>query len=280
MPGPPGALHLMRCAVIGDPADHSLSPAIHRAGYTRHCLEWSYEALTVAPRDLAAFVRPKLHDPEWAGLSVTAPHKEAICQYGQPDHMASLVGGGNTIVFGDQPQVYNTDIPGFVRAWRAHGSPRLRSAGIVGNGATARSLLVAMAGLEVREVTVLARATHRAAALVELGTALGITCEVVSLDEPLGGLDLIASTIPPQATASHAAAWAEAAAVLFDVVYDPWPTPLASAAAARGRMALNGLDLLAGQAVDQFFRFTNTSITFEAARAAAVAELRRRSVTQ
>ena len=46
----------MRCAVIGDPVEHSLSPAIHRAGYRINGLDWSYEAIRVAPGTLPKFI--------------------------------------------------------------------------------------------------------------------------------------------------------------------------------------------------------------------------------
>lgn len=266
----------MRCAVIGDPAGHSLSPAIHLAGYAANSLDWSYAAITVKPEELDGFVQGVLENPEWKGLSVTAPHKEALLSHGEPDHVARLVGGGNTLVKGDGgATVHNTDVPGFVRAWRHHGLGTLKRAAIVGNGATARSLLVALAGLEVAEVLVLARRPERAASLVELGTALGVNTEAVALDEELPELDLLASTVPTDATAPHAKRWAAVSKVLFDAVYDPWPTPLASAAA-DGQVVITGLDLLAGQAVDQFYLMTGRQVTFEACLSAAEDALRRR----
>lgn len=266
----------MRCAVIGDPAAHSLSPAIHLAGYVANSLDWSYDAITVTPEELDGFLQGVLEDPEWKGLSVTAPHKEALLSHGEPDHVARLVGGGNTLVKGaDGVTVHNTDVPGFVRAWRHHGLGSLKRAAIVGNGATARSLLVGLAGLEVAEVLVLARRPERAASLIELGTALGVNTEAVALDEELPELDLLASTVPTDATAPHAKRWAAAAKVLFDAVYDPWPTPLASAAA-DGQVVITGLELLAGQAVDQFYLMTGRQVTFADCLSAAEAELRRR----
>jgi shikimate dehydrogenase len=39
--------------------------------------------------------------------------------------------------------------------------------------------------------------------------------------------------------------------MLFDVVYDPWPTPLAAAWEKRGGAVTSGLDLLVHQAVGQ-----------------------------
>ncbi|MCC2592969.1 shikimate dehydrogenase [Tessaracoccus sp. OS52] len=268
----------MRCAVIGDPAAHSLSPAIHRAGYARHGLDWTYEAITVTPEGLDAFVTEVLADDDWAGLSVTAPHKEAICRFGEPDHVTRLVGGGNTLVKGQAPTVHNTDVPGFVRAWRHYGLGPLRRAAIVGNGATARSLMVALAGLDVAEVLVLARRPERAGSLVELGLALGTAVEAVAIDEELPEVDLLASTVPTEATAPHAARWAKAASVLFDAVYHPWPTPMAGAAAP-GQTVITGLDLLAGQAVDQFYLLTGHEVTFADCLSAAQDELRSRHAT-
>lgn len=264
-------------AVIGDPAAHSLSPAIHTAGYELHGLAWHYEACTVHPVDLDTFVRARLEDPAWAGLSVTAPHKDAIVGYGEADEPTRLVGGGNTIVFGDQPRVFNTDVPGFVRAWRAHDLDRPRTAAVLGNGATARSLVLALAGLQAREVLVLARHPERARPVLELAQTLGLHAEVLPLGEDPGPVDLVASTIPTSAVEPHAASLAAQARIVFDAVYDPWPTPLGIAAHQRGSHALNGLDLLAGQAVDQFFLLTGHLVTFDQCRSAAETELKRRS---
>lgn len=263
--------------MIGDPADHSLSPAIHRAGYQAAGLDWEYRAYTVAPAALADFVTERSGDRCWAGLSVTAPHKEAILAFGEPDEPTRLLGAGNTLVFGDHPHVHNTDVPGFVRAWRAHDLPGPRSAAIIGNGATARSIMLALAGLGVRDVVLLARRPERAKAAVSLGTDLGLAVEVLPLGQVPGQVDLLANTIPAAATAPHAPALAAQASVLFDVVYDPWPTPLGLAARDLGRTGLNGLDLLAGQAVDQFFLLTGATATFEQCLSAARAELSSRA---
>lgn len=270
--------------MIGYPATHSLSPAIHRDGYSRLGLDWHYDAITMAPDELGSFVAACLIDDAWAGLSVTAPHKEAIMSFGEPDHVSRLVGAGNTLVthHGDPagvPTVHNTDVPGFVRAWRAKGLGVPESAAIVGNGATARSLLVALAGLHVRRVVILARDPARASAAVDLGIALGIDTTVQPLSLNLGPVDLVANTIPAAATEPYAPSWVDAAQWIFDAVYSPWPTPL-GAAATDDHTVLSGLDLLAGQAVDQFHLLTGGEITFEQAHAAAVAELERRTATR
>ncbi|MDO5092603.1 MAG: shikimate dehydrogenase [Propionibacteriaceae bacterium] len=268
----------MRCAIVGDPAGHSLSPAIHRAGYQAAGLDWTYEAITVPAASFGDFVAACRHSTDWAGLSVTAPHKQALLELGEPDAVARLVGGGNTIVFASEPKVYNTDVPGFVRAWRRRGLTQLFSAVIIGNGATARSLLVALAGLSVKSVTVLARDPQRAGVLRTLGNALNVALEIQPLGASIRETDLLANTVPAAATSDHAAEWAARSAVLFDAIYDPWPTPLGEAAAPE-QPVITGLELLAGQAVDQFHLLTGAQLSYELALSAARAELVARRAT-
>ena len=47
--------------------------------------------------------------------------------------------------------------------------------------------------------------------------------------------------------------------MLFDALYDPWPTPLAAAARDAGCRIVSGLDLLLAQAVGQFEQFTGVT---------------------
>ncbi len=61
------------------------------------------------------------------------------------------------------------------------------------------------------------------------------------------------------------------------MLYDPWPTPLAAAAAAAGRVLVGGLDLLVHQAALQLRAFTGLPAPLEAMRAAGVAALAARS---
>ncbi len=257
-----------RCGVIGHPVEHSLSPAIHRAAYAALGLDWAYDRHDVAPGGVRAFIAGL--DASWRGISATMPHKEDLIAEGTPDEVVGLTGAANTWVrTADGPIVRNTDVPGFGIACRAHGVEEIGSAVLVGNGATARSSLVALAKLGARTVTVLARTPGRAADLVTLGAGLGVAVPVVGLGGEVVAADVVVSTVPVAGSAPVAEALAAAVPVVFDAVYDPWPTPLAEAGAASGRLVLNGLDLLAGQAVDQVRWMTGETVTFELLRGAA-----------
>lgn len=269
---------MTRCLVIGHPVAHSLSPAIHRAAYAELGVDWTYAAVDVEPGAVEDFVCDLSADVR--GLSVTAPHKDDLVALGAADEVVRLSGAANTWVRHDPadptsgPLVRNTDVPGYGVAFAAHGLRDLGSAIIVGNGATARSALIGLSRVGVGEVTVLARRPERAAVLVALGEQVGARVRVEALSSAGPGaaaheVDIVVSTVPAASLATVADALADRASIVFDSVYDPWPTALAEAATRRGRMVLNGLDLLAGQAVEQIRWHTGGAVAFELLRSAA-----------
>jgi shikimate dehydrogenase len=88
--------------------------------------------------------------------------------------------------------------------------------------------------------------------------------------------DVVVSTVPGTAQTPELVAACAAVPAVFEVVYDPWPTPLASAAAASGRPLVTGLDLLAHQAALQVQLMTGAVVPVALVREAGLAELRRR----
>ena len=71
---------LMHCAVLGDPIAHSLSPALHNSAYAALGLDWVYVAFPVPAGSGAAAVEA-MRTLGLAGLSVTMPHKQAMCAH-------------------------------------------------------------------------------------------------------------------------------------------------------------------------------------------------------
>jgi shikimate dehydrogenase len=263
-----------QAAVLGSPVAHSLSPAIHNAGYTAAGLTgWSYSAHECRQDELKPFMDSL--DTQWAGLSLTMPLKEtALSVADEVSQMAAAVGAANTMVLRDGVRFAdNTDAPGIVDALAEVGVTEAPHIALLGAGGTARAALGAAAQLGAGEVTVYAR---RRAAFDELEPV------VQRLDVPVSyadwgaasdsaEADLVISTVPKGVADDLSVRW-RAGTVLFDVLYDPWPTPLAASAAAAGVRILDGLDLLLAQAVRQFTLFTGVAAPVEAMRAA----LRRR----
>ncbi|MDN5744631.1 MAG: shikimate dehydrogenase [Nocardioidaceae bacterium] len=266
-----------RCGVVGDPIEHSLSPTLHRAGYQALGLDASYTATRVPAGELSAYVAEL--DPAWRGLSVTAPLKrEALELATEVSDRARRAAGANTLVRTETGWCAdNTDLPGAVAALRERYSDAVRTATIIGAGATAASVGLALAELGARTIRVLARDLSRAAPTLEvLAGCVGLEVDLVALDGAAVVGEVVVSTIPSAAQNQGLLAATADAAALFDVVYDPWPTPLARAARDRGQVLVSGLDLLAHQAVLQFVQFTGHHGPLEAMRSAGVRALEAR----
>lgn len=270
-----------RCGVLGDPVAHSLSPVLHRAGYAALGLDWRYDAHRVPSGGLAEFLDGL--GPEWRGLSLTMPLKrEAMVLADRVTERARLAGAVNTLVRADDGSLGgdNTDLPGAAAAVRERTALPLTSAAVLGGGATATSTGLALADLGVRSLRVLvrdaARAEETARALRAHPSGLEVTVGDLSGDAPLD-VDVVVSTVPAGAQTRELVARCAPAPVLFEVLYDPWPTPLA--ASAGGRVLVGGLDLLVHQAVMQFDLFTGLQAPLEAMREAGERALAGRSPT-
>ncbi|TDC79336.1 shikimate dehydrogenase [Streptomyces hainanensis] len=245
-----------RAAVLGSPIAHSLSPVLHRAGYAARGLDdWDYGRFEVDEAGLADFLGGL--GPEWAGLSLTMPLKRAVIPLlDELTPTATTVEAVNTVVFTPDGRRagHNTDVPGLVAALRERGVTRVEHATVLGAGATASSALAALAEVCSGDVTAYVRSPERAAEMRALGARLGLPVAVADWAEAHRGLTapLVIATTPAGTADALAEAVPAAPGTLFDVLYEPWPTPLAVSWSARGGHVLGGLDLLVHQAVLQF----------------------------
>jgi len=261
-----------RAAVLGKPIAHSLSPVIHNAGYAAAGLtDWRYTAHECVESELADLLAGL--GPEWAGLSLTMPLKEqALVVAEEIAPVAAAIGAANTLVRRDgRWRAENTDAPGMVDALRSAGVDRPEVVAVLGAGGTARAAVAAARELGAGRVVVYARRPEAIAQLAPVAEALGVT--LVGADwadaAAAAGADLVVSTVPKGIADAMAvtASW-RAGGVLFDALYDPWPTPLAEAAQAAGARIVSGLDLLLAQAVHQFELFTGVTAPVAAMDAA------------
>lgn len=243
-----------RCAVLGSPIAHSLSPALHRAAYAELGLDWRYDAFEVDEAALEPFLAGL--DRTWRGLSLTMPLKRAaIPLCASIDELAVAVDAVNTMVIDADGNRHgtNTDVPGMVAAFAERGLRAAGSAILLGVGATAGSTVAALSRLGVGEVHAFARDPARAETLVQVASRFRVSVEVARWDAlaTAAKADIAVSTVPAAASGPVADLVAERVETVFDAVYDPWPTPLAEAGRAAGLLVVGGLDLLVHQAVLQ-----------------------------
>ena len=277
---------MSRAAVLGHPVEHSLSPVLHRAAYAELGLDWTYEAIDVDEHELAGFVASC--GPEWRGLSLTMPLKQAIL--GLLDHvepLAEVVGAVNTVLFqpgGSRATLVgaNTDVYGIVAALQEAG---LASGGapargvVLGAGATAASALAALGQLGITSPAVHVRSLARTGTLRRAAHRMGVEPTFHQMDAALPAIlaaDVVVSTLPAHAADPLAeqlvAAAPERLGVLLDVVYDPRPSALRAAWAPAGAVA-GGERMLLHQAAEQVRLMTGRTAPVGAMSAALDAAL-------
>jgi shikimate dehydrogenase len=251
----------------------------------------------------------------WAGLSLTMPLKRAVLPLlDRTEPLAVEVGGANTVVFaGGQRHGYNTDVPGMVAALAEAGITSPPAAGvtsppsagvtsppgagvtsppgagvtspagatILGAGATACAALAALRAIGLAAAVVQVRDRARAGDLLAAARRLALAVELRPFGTQVRDGDLLISTVPAGAADFYAERAVDPRArpcAVLDVVYSPWPTALAIAAAQSGVVVISGFDLLLHQAARQVELMTGLNpAPLEPMRAAGQSELSRRA---
>ena len=254
-----------RLAVLGNPIAHSRSPQLHRAAYERLGLPWSYSSIRMGSAGLQLFADSR--GPEWRGFSCTMPLKEEAFRIASwRDPVANESGAVNTLLrLPDAPGSvrprwagYNTDVPGLAEAIRKAGMDVSHPV-VLGAGATAGSAILALRRLGAQRVTVLARRIEAAQALaarfdgsVEVDGSVPLSVTGGTLQAYAGGpVTAVVSSLPATAGSALDVHSDLLRAALFDVAYDPWPSPLARRWEAAGSQAHEGLSMLIEQAILQ-----------------------------
>jgi shikimate dehydrogenase len=266
-----------RAAVLGSPISHSLSPALHGAAYRALGLsDWLYDAYEVQESALRGFVTGL--GPEWVGLSLTRPLKEAAFEVAdEVSDLARNVGAINTLVrrpdggwSGD-----NTDVFGVSQALREAGCTHVASSLVLGSGATARAVVAALATLGCQKVTFAVRSTARQETLDQARRA-GLEVDVVGLAQVadrVGDAPVVVSTLPANALTGRMLPEGSRLQdhLLLDVVYAGWPTTLARTFQEAGARVVSGFEMLVHQAAEQVHLMTGLIAPVEQMRAAGLA---------
>jgi shikimate dehydrogenase len=250
--------------VIGDPVGHSLSPRIHTHWLRTLKIDGAYVPLPV-PRELFSTAIRGLQAAGFAGLNVTVPHKEAAFAIADRlDEAARAAGAVNLLLFHNGAiEGRNTDVAGLAASLTESlgvGGLKSKTAVVLGAGGAARAALLALAGLGISEVRLVARNESRRDALVRsLGNSIASKVRVFAWSDWPG----VASESSLLVNATSAGMQGSSAldlsleplpreAVVCDIVYNPLETELLRDAHERGHRTIDGLGMLMHQAAPAF----------------------------
>jgi shikimate dehydrogenase len=271
--------HTQLCGLIGNPVEHSLSPAIHNAAFQKLGLNFVYLAFRVdAIGDAIKGLRAL---GNFRGASVTIPHKvSAVSFLDSVEPTARHIGAINTIVAaGGVLTGYNTDATGALCALR-EGTVALNGRRVVmlGSGGAARAIAFALGaetgidrltilGIDEQERTVLVRdlqsktgmAVHES--LLDEGTLRKVLPDTHVLIHctPMGMSPKVHQTSVPT-TLLHPGL------TVMDIVYNPRDTQLLKDAKAAGCRVIPGLEMFLHQAAAQFELWTNQAAPVDVMR--------------
>ncbi|MFC1592969.1 shikimate dehydrogenase [Candidatus Omnitrophota bacterium] len=275
------------CGVIGDPIEHTMSPAIHNAAFNKMGIDYLYVPFYVKSEGLGKAIEG-MKALNIRGLNITIPHKVTVIPFlDKLDPLAEQIGAVNTIVNdGGVLSGYNTDATGFLQALLENDTePKGKNVVILGAGGASRAISFILAerganlvilnrqlemdwaeelagrisevfrkeveALELNQKNLL-RVLETADIMVN-ATSIGMT---PNIDETLVAAELLKPGL-----------------TVFDIVYNPVKTRLLREAETAGAETIGGLDMLVWQGALAFEKWTGIKAPVEVMRAELIKRL-------
>jgi shikimate dehydrogenase len=263
--------------LIGYPLKHSLSPEFQQAALDCCHLDIRYESWETEADKLPSVIN-QLRQAQNLGANVTVPYKEKVLHFmDEVDNLASMIGAVNTIVNQKGRLIgFNTDVEGFLRGLcdDAKFEPVSKRTLILGAGGAARAVSFALLRGKVSYLAIanrtLARAEILAASLTKYSVAKGMQVELFAVPWQKTKIREIASHCQLIVNCTtmgmrHSALEGQSplpatsipeGALVYDLVYNPFETPLLKIAKEAGADILGGLPMLVYQGAASFKLWT------------------------
>ncbi len=277
------------CGIIGDPIEHTMSPAMHNAAFTSLGLDYVYVSFKVKSLELKKAIEG-IRGLNIRGLNVTIPHKIAVMQFlDRIDPLAEKIGAVNTIVNDDGIlNGYNTDATGFLQTLRNRNIELAeKKVLLLGAGGAARSISNILAQEKAR-LTILNRKQRQSWAddlARRLFHSYGADVKIGELNDEnlkkaMAGVDLLVNATslgmsPENDETPVPADLLYADLTVFDVVYNPLQTRLLKEAEAAGARTISGFEMLVWQGAIAFEKWTGIKAPVDVMRQAALSLLQK-----
>lgn len=262
------------CGLIGNPVEHTMSPAIHNT----LAAELSENLVYVPFHVPDGHVREAVEGAfalNLLGCNVTVPYKSRVIPFlKEIDPLAERIGAVNTLVRVEGGfKGYNTDMPGLYRAMcedgvKLEGEKVL----ILGAGGVARAVAVLLAEKKVAQIIILNRTVERAQQVAEEVNAIagGPLARALALED-YGALPESDLYLAIQATNVGMFPKVEDALIEdrafyrkihtgYDLIFNPAKTRFMSFVRESGGRACNGLKMLLYQGIIAYELWTGAEV--------------------
>ncbi len=238
---------IMEYGLIGEKLGHSYSKEIHE-----QLADYTYELHPLSREEFPGFMR----EHPFRAINVTIPYKQDVIPYlDSIDEYARAIGAVNTIVNKDgRLEGHNTDFGGFLYMLEKHRIPvRGQKCLVLGNGGAAKAVIAALKDQEAAQILLVSRRNSSETITYEECYAHHTDADLIVNTTPLGMYPDVDST-PLDLTEFRKCH------TVMDVIYNPIETRLAREAAALGKTAVTGLEMLVAQALYAVQFFLDTTL--------------------
>jgi len=249
--------------IIGDPIEHSLSPAMHNAVFRMLNLDCVYIAMRVKSNELDAAIK-SIKNSNISGFNVTMPHKVSIIEYiDKLDESSILADAVNTVDIKDEKMIgYNTDIHGFITPIKERGIIlKDKNVLLLGAGGAARAIIIALSKEHINELIIANRDIKKANMLIDsLKSKINISFDTRFMDlnnakDYAKNSYLIVNATPlgmKNEASIISAKYINHDSIIYDIVYRPMNTPLILEAINANAKVIYGYEMLLEQGAKAF----------------------------
>ncbi len=260
-------------ALIGNPVSHSLSPIIQNAAIKYLGIDLIYLAIPCKENDLKLVIE-SLQKINCKGLNITIPYKQKVfdlCSEVSP--IAKKLKAINTLKINKNGEwsATNTDVAGFIYPLNALDLQGKESI-VLGSGGASRSVIQGLLDLNFSKITIISRNTKTLDELKNnfkkekrIQGLLNTDAKITNLIEKA---DLITNTTPVGMKTSKDKEnllpfgdnfWKSlnSNTIVYDLIYNPAPTPLLKFAEKKGCNVIDGTQMLIAQGAESLSFWTN-----------------------
>ncbi len=259
-------------ALIGNPVSHSLSPIMQNAAIEYLGLDLIYIAIPCKNKDLKIVVN-SLRKMNCKGINITIPFKQKIFEIcNEVSPVAKKVKAINTLKLKDDKNWSgtNTDIDGFIYPLKNINLEK-KSSVILGSGGAARSVIQGLIDLKLSKITIISRNANSLNELIaNFQTDIkikGLLNTDAEINNVIQGTDLIINTTPVGMSTTknkdempfghHLWNSVNSNTIIYDLIYNPSPTPFLKFCDKKGCMTIDGTQMLIAQGAKSLSFWTN-----------------------
>lgn len=261
--------------LIGNPVEHSISPALHNTISKLLGMDLVYVTFRVEKNELETAIKG-LRALNVIGFNVTVPYKKDVIKYLDNNSKSSLLMGAVNVVKNIDGRLYgyNTDADGFLRSFKEETGEGFsgKRVAMIGAGGAARAIAVKAAMDGAKEIHIINRTISKAEEIAEVvnnnikkavrftGADDGTAADILNQSDIIINATSVGMYPNTEETPVTNFNGFRKGQIVYDVIYNPIKTKFLSDAEKSGCRIVNGLGMLFYQGIFAYEIWTGVKL--------------------